>query len=338
MRADLPGQPEIPAHYSKVVDTLRATTLGEGRATLSTVEHLLAALLGAGVDNARIAVEGPEVPIMDGSAGPFSVLLAATGFRALPWLRAYLRVHRPVELREGDQWMRVVPGEPRITYTIDFSHPLIRRQRFTVPLVSEDFAREIASARTFGFLKEVQYLQTNGLALGGSLDNAVVLDDAGVLNPGGFRFPDECVRHKILDAVGDLALLGLPLYGRLEVSRGSHELHLRFLAAPDGAGGCLARLGAVALHPGKTSRLVSTHPVGGGDSLRFLTCGYGGEGRPRGLPFFCGTRAFSFQLSAFSQKSGKGSARTPGFVQCLEVGAAYKALTTLWTKFSRKMK
>ncbi len=229
VRADLPGRPEILAHYSKVVDTLRATTLGEGRATLSTVEHLLAALRGAGVDNARIAVEGPEVPIMDGSAGPFAALLAETGFKTLPWLRAYLRVHRPVELREGDQWMRVVPGEPRITYTIDFSHPLIRRQRFTVPLASEDFAREIASARTFGFLKEVQFLQTNGLALGGSLDNAVVLDDTRVLNPGGFRFPDECVRHKILDAVGDLALLGLPLYGRLEVSRGSHEFHLRFL-------------------------------------------------------------------------------------------------------------
>jgi UDP-3-O-[3-hydroxymyristoyl] N-acetylglucosamine deacetylase len=229
VRADLPGQPEIPAHYSKVVDTLRATTLGEGRATLATVEHLLAALRGAGVDNARIAVEGPEVPIMDGSAGPFSVLLAETGLRAQPWLRAYLRVQRPVELRDGDQWMRVVPGEPRITYTIDFSHPLIRRQRFTVPLASDDFAREIASARTFGFLKEVEYLQTNGLALGGSLDNAVVMDDAAVLNPGGFRFPDECVRHKILDMVGDLALLGLPLYGRLEVSRGSHELHCRFL-------------------------------------------------------------------------------------------------------------
>ncbi|OGR24870.1 MAG: UDP-3-O-[3-hydroxymyristoyl] N-acetylglucosamine deacetylase [Desulfobacca sp. RBG_16_60_12] len=229
VRADLPGQPEIPAHYSKVVDTLRATTLGEGRATLSTVEHLLAALRGAGVDNARIAVEGPEVPIMDGSAGPFAVLLAETGLRAQPWLRAYLRVQREVSLREGDQWMRVLPGEPRITYTIDFDHPLIRRQRYTVPLASEDFAREIASARTFGFLKEVQYLQTNGLALGGSLDNAVVLDDAVVLNPGGFRFPDECVRHKILDMVGDLALLGLPLYGRLEVSRGSHDFHCRFL-------------------------------------------------------------------------------------------------------------
>ncbi len=229
VRADLPGRPEILAHYSKVVDTTRATTLGEGRATLATVEHLLAALRGAGVDNARIAVAGPEVPIMDGSAAPFALLLAETGLCTQPWPRAYLRVQRPVELREGDQWMRAVPGEPRITYSIDFSHPLIQRQRFTVPLFSEAFEREIAPARTFGFLKEVQYLQTRGLALGGSLDNAVVLDDFGVLNPGGFRFPEECVRHKILDAMGDLALLGLPLFGRLEVSRGSHDFHLRFL-------------------------------------------------------------------------------------------------------------
>jgi UDP-3-O-[3-hydroxymyristoyl] N-acetylglucosamine deacetylase len=229
VRADLPARPEIRAHYSKVVDTTRATTLGEGNVTLSTVEHLLAALRGSGVDNACIEVEGPEIPIMDGSAAPFAQLLAKTGLRTLPWLRPYLRVHRPVELREGDQWMRVIPGEPRITYSINFSHPLIRRQRFTVPLLSEIFAREIAPARTFGFLKEVQYLKTNGLALGGSLENALVLDDSGVLNPGGFRFPEECVRHKILDAMGDLALLGMPMFGRLEVSRGSHGLHYRFL-------------------------------------------------------------------------------------------------------------
>jgi UDP-3-O-[3-hydroxymyristoyl] N-acetylglucosamine deacetylase len=229
VRADLPGRPEIQAHYSKVVDTTRATTLGEGRATLSTVEHLLAALRGAGVDNARIAVEGAEVPIMDGSAAPFAMFLARAGVQTQPWPRAYLMVDQPVELREGEQWIRVVPGEPRITYSIDFSHPLIRHQRYTVPLGSETFEREIAPARTFGFLKEVQYLQTNGLALGGSLDNAVVLDESRVLNPEGFRFPEECVRHKILDVMGDLTLLGLPLYGRLEVSRGSHEFHCRFL-------------------------------------------------------------------------------------------------------------
>ncbi len=229
VRADLAGKPEIRAHYSKVVDTTRATTLGAAGATLSTVEHLLAAMGGLGIDNALVQVEGPELPIMDGSAAPFSRLLAEAGLRALPWPRTYLQVRKPVELRQGDQYMRVVPGEPRITYTIDFNHPVIQRQRFTVPLRSESFQKEIAAARTFGFLKEVQYLQSRGLALGGSLDNAVVLDETGVLNPGGLRFPEECVRHKILDAVGDLTLLGMPLLGRLEVSRGSHELHYRFL-------------------------------------------------------------------------------------------------------------
>ncbi|MEW6388671.1 MAG: UDP-3-O-acyl-N-acetylglucosamine deacetylase [Thermodesulfobacteriota bacterium] len=229
VRTDLPHRPQLPAHYSRVVDTARATTLGEGQATLSTVEHLLAALRGLGVDNALIQVAGPEVPIMDGSAGAFARDLMAAGLRSLPWPRSYLLIKRPVELREGEQWMRVTPGKPRITYTIDFPHPLIRRQRYTVNLSSETFQREIAPARTFGFLKEVQYLQAQGLALGGSLDNALVLDDTGVLNPGGLRFPEEFVRHKILDAVGDLALLGLPVLGRLEVGRGSHSLHHQFM-------------------------------------------------------------------------------------------------------------
>ncbi len=166
---------------------------------------------------------------MDGSAAPFARLISRTGLRNLAWPRAYLMVRETVELRQGDKWMRVRPGVPRITYTIDFDHPLIRRQRYTVPLRAESFQSEIAPARTFGFLKEVQYLQARGLALGGSPDNAVVFDDLGVLNPGGLRFPEECVRHKILDAMGDLALLGLPLLGHLEVGKGSHELHYSFL-------------------------------------------------------------------------------------------------------------
>jgi len=229
VRADLPGRPQILAHYTRVVDTTRATTLGENGCTLSTVEHLLAACRGLGVDNALIQVEGPELPIMDGSAAPFARLLADTGLRSLPWPRAHVLIQRPVELRQGDQWMRIAPGEPRISYTIDFPHPLIRRQRYTVSLKPGSFRQEIAPARTFGFLKEVEYLKAHGLALGGSLDNAVVLDDTGVLNPDGLRFPEECVRHKILDAVGDLALLGMPLVGRLEVGRGSHALHLKFM-------------------------------------------------------------------------------------------------------------
>jgi len=229
VRTDLPQQTQMRAHYTQVVDTRRATTLGEGPATLSTVEHLLAALRGLSVDNALIQVEGPEVPIMDGSADPFVETLVQAGFSSLPWPRAYLLVQRPVEVREGSQWMRVSPGQPRISYSIDFPHPVIRRQRFTVALTAESFRREIAPARTFGFLKEVQFLQANGLALGGSLDNALVLDDEGVMNPEGLRFPEEFVRHKILDAVGDLALLGLPILGRLEVAQGSHALHHRFL-------------------------------------------------------------------------------------------------------------
>ena len=229
VRADLPGRPQIQAHYSRVVDSTRATSLGENGTTLATVEHLLAALGGLGVDNARVEVHGPELPIMDGSAAPFTRMIAEAGLRSLAWPRSFLMVRETVELRQGDQWMRVRPGMPRITYTIDFEHPLIRRQRYTVPLRSENFMSEIAPARTFGFLKEVQFLQKRGLARGGSLDNAVVLDEGGVLNPGGLRFPEECVRHKILDAMGDLALLGLPLLGHLEVGKGSHELHLSFL-------------------------------------------------------------------------------------------------------------
>jgi len=229
IRTDLPGRPQVRAHFSRVVDTTRATTLGEGRATLATVEHLLSAFYGLGIDNAIVEVDGPEVPIMDGSAEPFADLLMQAGSSSLPWPRTYLVVHKPVELSNGDGWMRVVPGQPRIMYAIDFPHPLIRRQRFSVPLDSEHFRREIAPARTFGFLKEVQFLKSQGLAQGGSLDNALVLDDADVLNPGGLRFPEEFVRHKILDALGDLALLGLPILGRLEVNRGSHDLHQQFI-------------------------------------------------------------------------------------------------------------
>ncbi len=228
-RADLPGSPQVEASYTQVVDTARATTLGEGRVTLSTVEHLLAALWGLGVNNALILVQGPELPIMDGSAAAFARKLIETGFRSLARPRAYLVIERPVELREDHQWMRATPGQPAISYTIDFTHPLIRRQRYTFRFNTDSFRRDIAPARTFGFLKEVQYLQARGLALGGSLDNAVVLDEEGVLNPEGLRFPEEFVRHKILDALGDLALLGMPVLGRLEVGRGSHALHHRFM-------------------------------------------------------------------------------------------------------------
>lgn len=229
VREDLAQRCQVSAVYDKVQDTSRATTLGDGSAVFSTVEHLLAALRGIGVDNALIQLEGPEVPIMDGSAAPFTELLLEAGLRPLAAPRAYMVIRRSFEYREGDQWMRVSPGQPRISYTIDFPHPLIRRQRYSVNLDTLSFRREIAPARTFGFLKEVEYLKSQGLALGGSLENALVLSDDGVLNSGGLRFPEEFVRHKILDAVGDLALLGMPLLGRVEVSRGSHDFHLKFI-------------------------------------------------------------------------------------------------------------
>lgn len=229
VREDRLHRAQVPALYTHVMDTSRATTLGEGEAVFFTVEHLLAALAGVGVDNALIQVEGPEVPIMDGSAAPFTEMLLEAGLRVLPSPRSYLVIQRSVEYREGDRWMRVSPGKTRITYTIDFPHPLIRRQRYSFTLNPSAFCREIAPARTFGFLKEVQHLQSQGLALGGSLDNALVLSEDGILNPGGLRFPEEFVRHKILDVLGDLALLGMPLLGRVEVSRGSHELHLKFI-------------------------------------------------------------------------------------------------------------
>jgi UDP-3-O-[3-hydroxymyristoyl] N-acetylglucosamine deacetylase len=229
IRTDLPDRPQVRAHFTRVVDTTRATTLAEGEATLATVEHLLSAFYGLGIDNAIVEVDGPEIPIMDGSAKPFVDLLMQADSSSLPWPRTYLVVHKTIEVSNGDGWMRVVPGQPRIMYAINFPHPLIRRQRYSVPLDSDHFRREIAPARTFGFLKEVQYLQSQGLARGGSLDNALVLDDSNVLNPGGLRFPEEFVRHKILDALGDLALLGLPILGRLEVSRGSHDLHQQFI-------------------------------------------------------------------------------------------------------------
>jgi UDP-3-O-[3-hydroxymyristoyl] N-acetylglucosamine deacetylase len=229
VREDLCNQAQVLAHHTRVLDTSRATTLGEGNAVFSTVEHLLAALRGVGVDNALIQVEGSEIPIMDGSASPFTEMLLEAGLRPLPAPRSYMVIQRSVEYRENGQWMRVTPGQPRITYSIDFPHPLIKRQRYSIALNTPEFRREIAPARTFGFLKEVECLKSQGLALGGSLDNALVLSDSGVLNPGGLRFPEEFVRHKILDAMGDLALLGMPLLGRVEVSRGSHELHLKFI-------------------------------------------------------------------------------------------------------------
>jgi UDP-3-O-[3-hydroxymyristoyl] N-acetylglucosamine deacetylase len=222
----------FPARAEWVVDTRLATTLGNGDERLGTVEHLLSALYALGVDNCTIDVSAPEVPVMDGSAAAFVYLIHQAGLRTQRRMRRRLVITKPLEVREGNRWVRVIPSRDfKATVGIDYSHPAIGRQSLqSLTITPELFARQIAPARTFGFLKDVQMLQSAGLALGGSLQNAVVLDDARVLNREGLRFPDEFARHKVLDLIGDFALLGLPLQGHVKAMRSGHALHQALVA------------------------------------------------------------------------------------------------------------
>jgi UDP-3-O-[3-hydroxymyristoyl] N-acetylglucosamine deacetylase len=225
-RIDLMPRVEIPALAEYVVDTTLNTSLGKGGARIGTVEHLMAALVGCGIDNARIEVEGPEVPILDGSSAPFVQLVREAGIKQQRVTRRYLHVKRPITVQEGDKLVRLVPARRfSIRCTIDFKHPLISDQRYELELSEKAFQKEIARARTFGFKRDVERLHAAGLARGGSLENAVVVDDFHILNPEGLRFPDEFVRHKILDAVGDLALAGMPVIGRLEAVKSGHAMN-----------------------------------------------------------------------------------------------------------------
>jgi len=213
-RADLGGI-EIPATVDNVDRLHYATALSRDAGTVETVEHLLAALVGTGVDNVVVELNQPEVPIMDGSAASFVYLVHEAGLKRLTRPRRYLKVLRPVSLTRGDKSIALYPSEHfKVTYTISFDHPLLRHMTHTLRVTQESFIDEIAPARTFGFLKEVEMLRKKGLALGGSLDNAIVLGETGILN-NSLRFEDEFVRHKILDAIGDLALLGSPVIGHL---------------------------------------------------------------------------------------------------------------------------
>jgi UDP-3-O-[3-hydroxymyristoyl] N-acetylglucosamine deacetylase len=218
---------EIPALSEFVVDTTMNTSLGRGGTRVGTVEHLLAALAGCGIDNARIEVEGPEVPIMDGSSDPFVSLVRRAGIHELRPARRFLLVRQPVTINDGDKLVRLSParGKFSIHYTIDFKHPLISDQSFKMEMTESSFQKDIARARTFGFKRDVERLHEAGLARGGSLENAVVVDDFNILNPEGLRFPDEFVRHKILDAVGDLSLIGMPIIGHLTAVKSGHALN-----------------------------------------------------------------------------------------------------------------
>lgn len=228
IRTDVaPGQGLIPARWYNVVDTDLCTVIGnEHGVILATVEHLMAALQGCGVDNVTVLVDGPEVPIMDGSAGPFVDLIRRTGLRALPACRSGIWIHRPIEVREADRRAVLLPSfEPRITVEIEFPEAVIGAQALTLHLNRDGFLDEVAAARTFGFEQDIDWLRERGKARGGSLRNAVVVGEEGVLNPEGLRFPDEFVRHKALDALGDLALAGVPVLGHYYGFKSGHALN-----------------------------------------------------------------------------------------------------------------
>lgn len=229
MRSDLTGQPRIKADISKVVRTDMSTTLGAGSAIVATVEHLMAALVGMGVDNALIELSGAEVPIMDGSSKEFADAIADAGIRELGVSRKAIRLRRKISVRAGDKFIIAEPAKKlSIKGMISFGHKMIGEQVFSFG-TGHSFQTELASARTFGFLREVEYLHKKGLALGGSLDNAIVLDEEKVLNPEGLRYKNEFVRHKVLDALGDFALIGLNLQAEIEVHKSGHELHTGFI-------------------------------------------------------------------------------------------------------------
>lgn len=229
-RTDLPGKPLIAARFNRVIDTSLATVIGENGYIVSTIEHLMACLSGLSIDNAIAELDAYEVPIMDGSAAEFTEAIHACGIIGQDAPRLYFIIEAPISLKRDGKVVSVFPGSrSTISCTIDFDHPAIHQQSYTVELTNGCFRREIGPARTFGFYGEVEYLRRYGLGKGASLDNAVVLDQKGIMNPGGLRFPDEFVRHKILDSIGDFSLLGIPILGHIEIYRSGHNFNHEFL-------------------------------------------------------------------------------------------------------------
>lgn len=226
VRSDVPGENRIKADLRNVSDTTLATTIGLNGVRVATIEHLLSAFRGVGVDNAVVEVDSPEVPIMDGSALPFVNQLKSVGTRVQNKSRRFLIVRKEISVSDAEGEAKLVPSNDfQITYTIDYPHPLIGNQTFHMVFSKENYEKEICAARTFGFLKDVEYLQAKGLALGGSLHNAIVLDDTRIINKEGLRCPNELVKHKVLDAIGDIFLLGMPLIGHLIARKSGHRLN-----------------------------------------------------------------------------------------------------------------
>jgi UDP-3-O-[3-hydroxymyristoyl] N-acetylglucosamine deacetylase len=231
-RVDLDPVVEIQAKAENVGETALSTTLVEHGERVSTVEHLLSAFAGLGIDNAYIDLNAPEVPIMDGSAGPFVFLVQSAGIEEQNVAKQFIRIKKPVTLEDGDKWARFEPFDGfKVSFTIDFEHPAFtgRPQKVDVDFSSTSFVREVSRARTFGFMKDIEKLRENNLALGGSMDNAIVVDDYRVLNEDGLRYEDEFVRHKVLDAIGDLYLLGHSLIGAFSGYKSGHEVNNKLL-------------------------------------------------------------------------------------------------------------
>jgi UDP-3-O-[3-hydroxymyristoyl] N-acetylglucosamine deacetylase len=227
-RVDLATPVAIAAHATNVGDTRLSSTLAQHGASISTVEHLMSALAGLGIDNLHVDVAGPELPIMDGSAGPFVFLLQSAGIVEQNSPKQYLRVRAPVEIRDGDKWARFEPFDGfKLDFTIDFPHPVFgtESRHVVVDFAQHSYIKEVARARTFAFMQDVEAMREAGLALGGSLHNAIVLDDTRVLNSEGLRYDNEFVKHKVLDAIGDLYLLGRPLIGQYTAYKPGHALN-----------------------------------------------------------------------------------------------------------------
>jgi UDP-3-O-[3-hydroxymyristoyl] N-acetylglucosamine deacetylase len=227
-RVDLPTAVAIPADARHVGDTRLSSTLKHDGASISTVEHVMSALAGLGIDNLHVDVAGPEVPIMDGSAGPFVFLLQAAGIVEQPAPKKYLRIKSTVEVADGDKWARFEPFDGfKLDFTIDFPHPVFgsENRHVVVDFALNSYVKEVARARTFGFMQDVEAMRSAGLALGGSLQNAIVLDETRVLNREGLRYDNEFVKHKVLDAIGDLYLLGHPLIGQYTAFKSGHALN-----------------------------------------------------------------------------------------------------------------
>lgn len=231
-RIDLDPVVEIRAHPENVGDTRLSTTLVQGQVRISTVEHLLSAIAGLGVDNVYVDLSAAEVPIMDGSAGPFVFLIQSAGIVEQAAPKRYIKIKKTVQINDGEKWARFEPFDGfKVDFTIDFKHPVFeeRRQQAEIDFSTTSYVKEVSRARTFGFMRDLETLRDNNLALGGSLDNAVVVDDYRVLNEDGLRYEDEFVKHKILDAIGDLYLLGHGLIGAFVGYKSGHDMNNHLL-------------------------------------------------------------------------------------------------------------